>query len=557
MITDAESAAPFRHDLCVIGSGPAGIIVALEYARRHPDRRVLLVEYGAFQGTGSNRLDDTIRIADPRNHHAPYECTNKGLGGTSLTWGGRCVMYDDADFIDRPILRGGCTWDAAWFAQIKPHGPAAAAYFECGSGPFDLAEMPALRARPIAEGFVEGEVRDSTVERWSLPTRFGKRYRGEIEALPNLSLCCDLEGRRIGEPDDRGEVLSIECRRVTDGQPFSLRARQFVIAAGAQESTRLLLRSPGLFRRLDRVPEALGRYYQGHVSGKIASVRFRGDPRLTDYGFHRDPDGSYFRRRFQLSSPTLCRENLLNTALWLDNPLYHDPAHGNGAMSAMYLAMITPGLGRRLAPPAIARSVTKGQVHGVPRHLLNVLRGLPGSLLTPASIFYRRYCVERKLPGIFLYNKHNRYALHFHAEQVPHPDNRMVLADDGETLEIHYRLTDDDVRSVIRNHEILDQWLRRCGCGELEYWFAPEDLPEAIRDMSRDGIHQSGTTRIADRPGDGVVDRDLRVWGTQNVYLCSSSVFPTSGQANPTFFLGACAIRLAHHLAAPPCATSN
>ncbi|MFM7739447.1 MAG: GMC oxidoreductase [Planctomycetota bacterium] len=43
----------------------------------------------------------------------------------------------------------------------------------------------------------------------------------------------------------------------------------------------------------------------------------------------------------------------------------------------------------------------------------------------------------------------------------------------------------------------------------------------------------------------GVVDRDLRVHGTRNVYVCSSSAFPTSGQANPTFFLGMFAVRLA------------
>jgi choline dehydrogenase-like flavoprotein len=46
-----------------------------------------------------------------------------------------------------------------------------------------------------------------------------------------------------------------------------------------------------------------------------------------------------------------------------------------------------------------------------------------------------------------------------------------------------------------------------------------------------------------------VVDRDLRIHGTRNVYVCSSSAFPTSGQANPTFFLGMFAVRLAGMLA--------
>src|SRR5690606_35115073 len=152
-----------------------------------------------------------------------------------------------------------------------------------------------------------------------------------------------------------------------------------------------LLRNPGVFGANNQVPTALGKYYQGHVSGKIASVRFHGDPKKTDYGFMRDPDGSYFRRRFQLSTDRLRKENLLNTAIWLDNPLYHDPSHRSGAMSAMYLAMITPLLGKRLAPPAIANSVTKGKVNKVPQHLWNLVRGFPGSCWTPASIFYRRY----------------------------------------------------------------------------------------------------------------------------------------------------------------------
>jgi len=131
---------------------------------------------------------------------------------------------------------------------------------------------------------------------------------------------------------------------------------------------------------------------------------------------------------------------------------------------------------------------------------------------------------------------------------VPDAANTMELGADGETLVINYNLTDADVDSVIKLHEALDKWLRECNCGELEYWFDDEELSKAIRVMSRDGIHQSGTTRIANSPAEGVVDSNLKLWGTNNVFICSSSVFPTSGQANPTFLLGAFAIRLAEYL---------
>jgi choline dehydrogenase-like flavoprotein len=124
----------------------------------------------------------------------------------------------------------------------------------------------------------------------------------------------------------------------------------------------------------------------------------------------------------------------------------------------------------------------------------------------------------------------------------------MELASDGETLQISYGLTRADIDSVIQLHKVLDEQLRVMGCGELEYWFPAAGLHEAIRNMSKDGIHQSGTTRIADTADKGVVDSSLRLWGTNNFYVCSSSVFPTSGQANPTFLLGAFAVRLAAHL---------
>ncbi|GAC1424343.1 MAG: GMC family oxidoreductase [Chitinophagaceae bacterium] len=537
-------------DLCVIGSGPAGMITALEYSRLNPDKQVLLIEYGTKNQGPGNGLDNSIEIKNTLNHHDPFECTNKGLGGTSATWGGRCVMYDEIDFLDRPVLNGGCTWSEELFLEIKDCLGQAAVYFECGRPEFNLSNMAPGAAGPIAQRFTKNNIiTDSVVERWSMPTRFGKRYAKEMAERPNLHLMQGYEARDFTIPDRNGKVSSLfVCASDNRKTLTEVKAENFVLAAGTQESTRLLLRNTQLFDCLGFTPPALGRYYQGHLSGKIASVHFNGDPRQTDYGFMRDMDGTYIRRRFQFTTEFLEENNLLNTAIWLDNPLYYDPKHRSGAMSFMYLAMLLPVLGKKLAPPAIAHSITSGKKVSIGSHLANILRGLPGSLITPANIFFRRYCLKRKLPGVFLYSPENRYALHFHAEQVPDIWNRMQLANDGETLQINYSLTEADIDSVIHLHNVLDEQLRTMGCGKLEYWFPAAGLRDAIRNMSKDGIHQSGTTRIADTPDKGVVNSNLRLWGTSNIYICSSSAFPTSGQANPTFLLGAFAVRLAAYL---------
>ena len=50
------------------------------------------------------------------------------------------------------------------------------------------------------------------------------------------------------------------------------------------------------------------------------------------------------------------------------------------------------------------------------------------------------------------------------------------------------------------------------------------------------------------RPEDGVVDANLAVHGVPTLHVASSSVFPTSGQANSTFMIVVFALRLAEHL---------
>lgn len=537
------------YDLCIVGSGPAGIIVAIEYAKLNPEEKVLLIEYGAKgQMFKKNHLDETIINTNPVNHHDPYECTNKGIGGSSATWGGRCVMFDEIDFMQRPILKGQCTWDLKLFNDVNSFLSKTAEYFECGNSTFNINDSLDFKTTSISENFKKGIVTDSVLERYSMPTRFGKRFLNDIEGLINLKLIEGYEARDFEIPDDNGNVNSLKIRCVASLEIFTIKAKSFILAAGTQETTRILLRNKQLFNLLNEAPKALGKYYQGHLSGKIASVHFTGDPKKTDYGFLRDKDGVYTRRRLQFSKDLLLEKNLLNTAIWLDNPLYFDPKHRSGAMSVMYLMMLLPIIGKKLAPPAIANSITKGKVTGIKKHIWNVIKDLPGSLIIPGSIFVRRYLMKRKLPGVFLYSPKNQYALHFHTEQIPFEENRMELDTDGETLKIYYKLTDIDVDSIIKTHEILDDWLKETGAGKLEYWYEQKELQEKIKEMSCDGIHQSGTTRIANSSEEGVVDKDLKLWGTQNVFICSSSVFPTSSQANPTFFLGAFAVRLANHL---------
>ena len=60
--------------------------------------------------------------------------------------------------------------------------------------------------------------------------------------------------------------------------------------------------------------------------------------------------------------------------------------------------------------------------------------------------------------------------------------------------------------------------------------------------------HAASTCRMSKDPKDGVVDGDLRIHGTDNLYLCSNAVYPNLGAINPTDTVTALAFRLGDHL---------
>ena len=233
MKVDFEQAGREMYDLCIIGTGPAGIILALEYQKLQPHHQILLIEYGTDGAPPRNPLDDSVKIIATQNHHLPYECTNKGLGGSSASWGGRCVMYDEIDFKPRSILDGQCTWTTTLLHETRRYADRAAEYFHCGDGKFNLAEIPGLAGSRIAEYFQNGDVTDSVIERWSLPTRFAKSYRSQIESSPALNLLTGWEACTFGTRPEDGSVSEVELRDFSRTRRIKITARKTVIAAGA------------------------------------------------------------------------------------------------------------------------------------------------------------------------------------------------------------------------------------------------------------------------------------------------------------------------------------
>ena len=151
--------------------------------------------------------------------------------------------------------------------------------------------------------------------------------------------------------------------------------------------------------------------------------------------------------------------------------------------------------------------------------------------------------------------KSSKSYLQLEVEQVPSPDSRVMLSDEKDEVGmprvvLDWRITEAEKRAMKQYVELFRSEWQRLNLGEADWELSKdvfEDGDEWLANC-RDTFHKLGTTRMSVDPDDGVVDRDLKVHGINNLYIASCSVFPTGGTANPTLTMMALCMRLADHL---------
>ena len=135
-------------------------------------------------------------------------------------------------------------------------------------------------------------------------------------------------------------------------------------------------------------------------------------------------------------------------------------------------------------------------------------------------------------------------------ELLSKPENRVELTSEVDRLGmrrlgIHYDFGEAERETLARGLEIFARTLGASLRGRVRIlWREDAGWPSQIP-----GYHHMGTTRMHEDPKRGVVDPQCRVHGIANLFVAGSSVFPTSGRANPTYTLLALALRLADRLA--------
>lgn len=535
------------YDLCIVGSGPAGGVVAAELAGA--GLRIAVLESGRERVTARG---DALRRVVGAELPIKAWSRERVLGGASTTWAGLSSPLDELDLVARPEL-GRVGWPIPR-GELEPYWRAAAERYRFappeafGPGGFErLRERGELRPA-FGPGLVEKVFLAADP-----PQDFGRELRARY-AEPDVDVWLDATVQRlVGDPGGRRvEAAQVRTRQ---GATLAIRARAFVLATGGIENARLLLCSRDLCPAgLGNEHDQVGRYFMNHPKDYRGILHLVRPVRSAPYWFGCLWEGFAGYGGLAFSDAELRRRALLASYVRLE-PLF-PWSDDLGVESLVTLAKRSKGLlsawKRRRGGSGQVVELRDYSETGDDSELQNARAGrfdalkLAGTALVHAPsvasyLWYR--LVPGQVPAV------RRARLRNFLEMEPDPENRVTLSEeldvDGKPLpRVRWRVGELARRSIVELHRHLGDEFERVGLGRLESDLAVGD-PWPI---AQDASHHMGTTRMGDDPRTSVVTRDLALHGCGNVFLAGASVFPTGGCANPTYTLVALSIRLAEHL---------
>ncbi len=522
-----DGGTELQTDLCIVGTGAAGITVAGEFLGSGRD--VVLVESGHFQPEEETQaLYDLENVGYPVREN--FMSRARYFGGSCNLWAGRSMKLTEADFARRDwVPHSG--WSLA-YDELARYYPRAADVLRLPSPEQFESRAHVASMSDQERKLFAGEWLSPRVSLWARrPMRFGAAYRSELRRSRGIRVLLNANVTRIIMNQEGTAVESLEAATLSSCT-LIIRARAFVLACGAIENARLLLVSRdvhtmGIGNRFDVV----GRFFMDHPRCLLGRVELRPDVRLPLIRGHPLRDGK-IQIGIGLSDGIQRREGLLNHYATLE------AAHSDYT-AARYDTFVK-------TMKVLLRRGYSGSRWKLAQSPLTSIPGLI-YLLTPKELLpHWMYRAETGLRRLLPHRPDKSCVVVYFCEQPPDPESRVTLSSECDRLGVNkvilrWRISPEVTEGVLRLQTFLTRHLPGAEIGEVQ---SADESEIRYTDAS----HHMGTTRMSQNPRDGVVDTDCRVHGVSNLFLAGSSIFPSAGHANPTLTIVALALRLAESL---------
>lgn len=501
---------PVLADVAIVGAGLAGLVLANSLTRE--GLSVVVIESGpAKPEEGVHPLNKVVQGG--QEYIGAAEGRFRGLGGTSTRWGGALLPYLPNDLEEHP-----CGWHDGWglgAAELEPFLPAIEEAFGVESGTYEGPQyqrflssfQPRLPKWPVFKNRSTANI-----------------YRHQIKSDSQITVWTDatVTNLKLGA----GQVAGVIARG-TGGKELEVAARHVAIAAGAIETTRLLL----LFNRayggaLFTPDSPLGKGFHDHLSAPVAKLATSDNAAVARlFGFH-FVQGGMRNLRFELDAVARSEKRL--PAAFLHVAFTYDADSGFDGLRRVYQA------------------IQKGRRPGF-ADLADIARDLPWFLRAA----WWRFVEKRVLPP-----SGSHFDLHLVTEQRPGAENTIGLSESatdafGQPLaRIDWKVHEGDIAYF---HSVaslaIDEWANG-PLAEIAR-LIPRDRVQVTEELAGCGgiYHPAGATRIGASASEGVVDSQLRVHGIPGLWAIATSVFPAVGGTSPSLGLTQFAARAAGQIA--------
>ena len=508
---NAAAAAVYDADVCLIGSGAAGLTLASHLA----GLRVLVVEAGGVQPRGEPGW--LAGQAADFAFTGFEDGRGRAFGGSTRLWYGQCLRLDPIDFEQRSwVPHSGWPITAA---ELNPFYDRAEAFAGIPGAVYDGANWRSL-AIPVPSFGPDLQPKFTV---YMPQPDFSKLLGQRLGREPALDVLLHAAVTSI-DMDGNGHSARTVTLAGEGGRTGRVTAKAFVLCGGGIGNPRLLLASDGVLA--DGIGNArglVGRFFQDHPSATTGTL----SPLSPGGAASVQKQFRKLRRSRRTTWPKLAladsaqrRDRMLNAnALML-----YDYAEDSALTRAK--AVLDAVQTRR--PAAIAAGSLR-----LARHVPELAARAIHTVATGKAPVFKPRTIMLKT----------------HVEQRPDPDNRVTL---GTKRDRHgmrlprlaWRVHADELRTMRCITEAAGRAFHSLGWGTITVAPWLEGGVEAARAHIEDTYHHHGTTRMASSEAEGVTDLHCRVFGTDNLYVAGSSLFPTSGYANPTLTIMALAIRL-------------
>lgn len=508
--------------VAIVGAGAVGLFLAKGLSDAGVE--VVLIESG---GRALSSFDQGSFESVGRPHEGIKLARSRTLGGTTNLWGGQLAEIQAIDLAGRPCMHDGA-WPIA-YEEIARHFPSVYAQLGIDAAFHRDADIwRAIRAAPAALG---GDV-EMFLTRWLKVPNFAAQFGAMIDQDPRVSVLLDhtvVGFERAGADARPGAIGAV--RVVGErGEESRIEGDCFVLANGTIEIARLLLHAAedAAWACPWRGNPMLGARFLDHLGGDLAAIEPTNRKRFFDAFSTIAIGRQKFQPSMRLRPDALLRDGAYNIQGFIS-------FDGSVSQQLVYLKQF------------LQAAVRDRKLRSVREVVMNA--GASMRYLVPIMW---RYAVDHR---VFVPSD-AKIKLHVHSEQGVNDASRIRIDPSVRDrfglprVVLDWRLRGDEQASLLNFATRAKESLGGAAAARvtIDPRLVAMDAAFMNEPTIKDSYHHSGGAIMGANDSEGVVDRDLRVFGTENLYVAGSAAFRTLGNANTTLTALALTTRLVDRL---------